>query len=134
MPPRKKQSCTSTGTKSKKTQSKTTSTAKARAKSTTKSSGKTTTTTPKKRKTQPSKPSVKNTTPRKRKVTGKEEIKFTRSRDKKLFPWSGTFPWRLENRKENKICWFQCFEHAEKYIRRYCLTSRQFKLQECAVE
>ena len=133
MPPRKKQSCTSTGTKSKKTQSKTTSTAKAKAKSTTKSSGKTTT-TPKKRKTQPSKPSVKNTTPRKRKATGKEEIKFTRSRDKKLFPWSGTFPWRLEDRKENKTCWFQCFEHAEKYIRRYCLTSRQFKLQECAVE
>ena len=133
MPPRKKQSCTSTGTKSKKTQSKTTSTAKAKAKSTTKSSGKTTTTTPKKRKTQQSKPSVKNTTPQKRKVTGKEEIKFTRSRDKKLFPWSDTFPWRLEDRKENKTCWFQCFDHAEKYIRRYRLTSRQFKLQECAV-
>lgn len=51
----------------------------------------------------------------------------------KLFPWVGTFPWRLEDRKEKKIAWFQCYDHAEKYIRRYNLTKLQYKLQEAAV-
>ena len=48
----------------------------------------------------------------------------------KLFPFVGTFPWRLEDRKEKKTCWFQCFDHAEKYILRYSLTKVQYKLQE----
>ena len=57
------------------------------------------------------------------------EIKYTKSKDIKLFPYA-TFLWRLEDRKENKVCHFQCFEHAEKYIRRYKLEPiKQYKLQ-----
>ena len=58
-----------------------------------------------------------------------EEIKWTKSKKKELFPYE-TFPWRLEDRKENKVCHFQCFEHVEKYIRRYDLKKKQYKLQE----
>ena len=65
-----------------------------------------------------------------RKRKPKEEpIKWTKSKDAKLFPYE-SFSWRLEDRKENKVCHFQCFEHAEKYIRRYQLTKLQYKLQE----
>jgi len=67
-------------------------------------------------------------TTRKRKVK-ETEIKWTKSKDTKLFPYS-TFPWRLEDRKENKVCHFQCYEHAEKYIRRYQLDKKEYKLQE----
>ena len=62
----------------------------------------------------------------------KEPIKFTKRKDDKLFPHAPTFPWRLEDRKENKTCWFQCFEHAEKYINRYNLQPKQYKLMEKA--
>ena len=62
----------------------------------------------------------------------KEPIKFTKRKDDKLFPHAQTFPWRLEDRKENKTCWFQCFEHAEKYINRYNLQPKQYKLMEKA--
>jgi len=66
----------------------------------------------------------------KRKTQLKEpEVKYTKSKDDKLFPHS-TFPWRLEDRKENKVCHFQCLDHAEKYIRRYKLEPiKQYKLQ-----
>ena len=65
-----------------------------------------------------------------RKRNAKEtEIKWTKSKDAKLFPWT-SFPWRLEDRKENKVCHFQCYEHAEKYIRRYKLEKKDYKLQE----
>lgn len=66
----------------------------------------------------------------KRKSKPKEsEIKYTKSKDTKLFPYV-TFPWRLEDRKDNKVCHFECFEHAEKYIRRYNLEPiKQYKLQ-----
>lgn len=58
-----------------------------------------------------------------------EEIKYTKSKDTKLFPYS-LFVWRLEDRKENKVCHFECFEHAEKYIRRYNLKPiKEYKLQ-----
>jgi hypothetical protein len=51
----------------------------------------------------------------------------------KLFPHLESFPWRLDDRKEKKTAWFQCYDHAEKYIRRYNLTKLQYKLQEAAV-
>jgi hypothetical protein len=51
----------------------------------------------------------------------------------KLFPHLASFPWRLDDRKEKKTAWFQCYDHAEKYIRRYKLTKLQYKLQEAAV-
>lgn len=58
-----------------------------------------------------------------------EEIKYTKSKDTKLFPYS-LFVWRLEDRKDNKVCHFECFEHAEKYIRRYKLKPiKEYKLQ-----
>jgi hypothetical protein len=68
----------------------------------------------------------------KKRTTKKESIKFTKRKDAKLFPHHETFPWRLEDRKENKTCWFQCFEHAEKYITRYNLESKDYKLMEKA--
>ena len=58
----------------------------------------------------------------------KELIKFTKSKNTELFPHA-TMIWRLEDRKENKLCWFQCYEHAEKYILRYKLKKLQYKLQ-----
>lgn len=67
-------------------------------------------------------------TTRKRKVK-ETEIKWTKSKDAKLFPWT-SFSWRLEDRRENKVCHFQCYEHAEKYIRRYQLDKKEYKLQE----
>jgi hypothetical protein len=45
-------------------------------------------------------------------------IKITKSRDKELFPWQ-SFLWRIDNLDEKRVCWFECEEHAEKYIRRY---------------
>jgi hypothetical protein len=46
------------------------------------------------------------------------QIKITKSRDVTLFPWR-TFLWRLDNLDEKRICWFQCEEHATKYINRH---------------
>ena len=67
--------------------------------------------------------------PKRKNKQKEQEIKYTKSKDDKLFPYA-TFPWRLEDRKENKVCHFQCFEHAEKYIRRYKLEPiKQYKLQ-----
>ncbi len=72
---------------------------------------------------------AKTTKSTKRKNTKKESIKFTKRKDPKLFPHS-SFTWRLENRLENKTCWFQNFDHAEKYINRYNLQSKDYKLME----
>lgn len=58
----------------------------------------------------------------------KEEIKCTRSREKDLFPHE-TFPFRLDHKDEKRVCWFQCYEHAEKYITRYSLTSKDYTLK-----
>jgi len=57
-----------------------------------------------------------------------EPIKYSKSKDKELFPHE-TMIWRLEDRREKKLCWFQCYEHVEKYIIRYKLTKVQYKLQ-----
>ena len=111
---KKNQQClTTTGTQSKKTKSTNTSTAKAKVKNTNTS------------KTQQKKPSVKRTTRQKHKDPG---IKYSRSKDLKLFPWVQTFPWRLDDRKENKVCHFQCLEHATKYILRYNYAPKHYKL------
>jgi len=59
-----------------------------------------------------------------------EEIKAVRSADKTLFPHV-TFPYRLDDKKENKVCWFSCYHHAEKYITRYRLSSKEYKLWHC---
>ena len=72
---------------------------------------------------------AKTTQPRKRKKVKEEPIKFTKRKDPKLFPHY-SFTWRLENRVENKTCWFQCFDHAEKYITRYSLQPKDYKLME----
>lgn len=45
-------------------------------------------------------------------------IKITKSRDRELFPWH-SFLWRVDNLDEKRTCWFECQEHAEKYIQRY---------------
>ena len=66
----------------------------------------------------------------KRKSKPKQEpVKYTKSKDAKLFPYA-TFPYRLEDRKENKVCWFECLEHATKYIERYKLQPiKEYRLQ-----
>ena len=66
------------------------------------------------------------TSTRKRKK--KEEIVVSNSRKAELFPHHPTFPYRLEDKKESKTCWFQCYEHAEKYINRYHMISKEYKL------
>ena len=68
------------------------------------------------------------TTKPKAKVKKKEEIKCTRSREKDLFPHE-TFPFRLDHKDEKRVCWFQCYDHAEKYITRYSLTSKDYTLK-----
>jgi len=45
-------------------------------------------------------------------------IKITKSKDRDLFPWE-KFLWRLDNLDEKRVCWFECEEHATKYIQRY---------------
>ena len=41
------------------------------------------------------------------------------SSDLALFPYVDTFPYRLEDKSEKKTCYFQCHEHAIKYVQRY---------------
>ena len=56
-------------------------------------------------------------TTRKAKVK-KLEFKPTRSREIKLFPHP-TFPYRVELKSEKRIAWFQCEEHAIKFLTRH---------------
>ena len=53
-------------------------------------------------------------------------IKFTNSKEEKLFPHYQSFPWRFEDKRENKTCWFQCQEHVEKYITRYNMSVKEY--------
>lgn len=46
------------------------------------------------------------------------DITVANSRKAELFPYP-TFPFRLEDKSENKTCWFACEDHAKKYIQRY---------------
>lgn len=68
------------------------------------------------------------TTKPKPKTKKKEEIRCTRSKEKELFPHE-TFTFRLDHKNEKRVCWFQCMEHAEKYIIRYSLTSKDYTLR-----
>lgn len=53
-----------------------------------------------------------------------------KSDDRPKFPYS-MFPVRLEHKDgtDNKICWFQCQEHAQKYIDRSSLKKNQYTLE-----
>ena len=69
------------------------------------------------------------TKPKSKRKPKEEPVKYTSSKDAKLFPYK-SMPWRLEDRKENKVCWFQCYEHAVKYIQRYNLQAiKEYNLQ-----
>ncbi len=95
-------SLTTTGTQSKAKKSTTTSTAKAKVKSTKTSTNNT-----------------KRTSTRSRQKQKDPGIKVLNSRKKEWFPHHQTFPIFLDDRSENKRCWFTCIEHAQKYIDRY---------------
>jgi hypothetical protein len=73
----------------------------------------------------------KSTTTKKTRKTKKEDFKFTftKSEEDKLFPHTPTFIWRLDDRRDNKICWFECQEHVEKYLNRYKMSSKEYKCQ-----
>lgn len=47
--------------------------------------------------------------------------------DKEEFPHEG-FPYRLEDKRENKTCFFQSEDHMNKYIARYKLNTKQYKI------
>jgi hypothetical protein len=46
-----------------------------------------------------------------------------------LFPHEN-FTWRLEinNKKDNKICWFECEYHAKKFISRHNMKKNEYSL------
>lgn len=54
---------------------------------------------------------------------------------KPKFPYS-MFPFRLEHKdgKDNKICWFQSEDHANKYITRAKLKPKEYTLESNNVE
>jgi len=79
-----------------------------------------TTTTPKAK----AKSTSKKTTSRKK----VPEIVPKNSRKKELFPHK-TFPYRLEIKKEKRICWFECPEHAIKEINRTNLQPKEYTYQ-----
>jgi len=41
------------------------------------------------------------------------------------FPYSN-FPYRVDDRKEKKICWFEHADQAEQYIKRHKLKKNEF--------
>ena len=49
--------------------------------------------------------------------------------DTSLFPYE-TFPYRLEfgEKKDITICWFECDEHLQKYLKRYKLDSKKVNI------
>jgi len=73
-----------------------------------------------------------STSPRKKtgKTSGKKktDIISVRSFDKKLFPHGDTFPYRLQDKRDDKLCWFTCLEHAEKYVTRYNMLPKEYRL------
>lgn len=46
-----------------------------------------------------------------------------------LFPYE-SFPYRIDlsDKKEKRICWFECEEHVNKYIKTHKLKKRDYKL------
>ena len=55
--------------------------------------------------------------------------------DKEKFPYS-KFPIRLEHKdaKEKRICWFECEEHLNKYLKRHNLKKKDIKIETCVPE
>lgn len=45
-----------------------------------------------------------------------------------LFPYD-TFPWRLEF--STTVCYFECEEHLQKYLDRYNMNPKEYKVQNC---
>jgi len=43
------------------------------------------------------------------------------------FPYSN-FLYRLEDKKDNKVCWFEYEDQAEQYIRRHKLKKKEYNL------
>lgn len=70
----------------------------------------------------------KTTKPKKLKNTKKEPIKFTKRKDLNLFPHGDYFPWRLDDKKDNKTCWFTDYHHVLTYLNRYKLQPKQYNI------
>ena len=66
--------------------------------------------------------------PKKQKNTKKEPIKFSKRKDLKLFPHGTYFPWRLDDKKDNKTCWFTDYHHLLTYLNRYKLQPKQYNI------
>ena len=54
-----------------------------------------------------------------KKKSSNNQIKLQNSRKLDLFPYIQTFPIYLEDKTDNKRCWFTCIDHAQKYVDRY---------------
>jgi len=46
------------------------------------------------------------------------------------FPYS-TFPFRLELKegKDKRVCWFECQEHVDRYLKRHNLKKKDYTLE-----
>lgn len=49
------------------------------------------------------------------------------------FPYSN-FPFRLDIKKEKRVCWFQCEEHMNKLIQRENLKPKDFEISTNGIE
>lgn len=68
------------------------------------------------------KPSSKQSTNKQQKKSdkiAKTKDSLVYSSDLALFPYVDMFPYRLEDKTEKKTCYFQCENHARKYVGRY---------------
>lgn len=54
-----------------------------------------------------------------KKKSSNNQIKLQNSRKLDLFPYIQSFPIYLEDKTDNKRCWFTCIDHAQKYVDRY---------------
>lgn len=58
----------------------------------------------------------------------KQHLKYTKRKDLKLFPHGTYFPWRLDDKKDNKTCWFTDYHHLLTYLNRYNLQPKQYNI------
>jgi len=49
--------------------------------------------------------------------------------ESELFPHE-SFPYRIDlmDKKDKRICWFECQEHADKFIKQHKLKKKDYKL------
>ena len=74
-------------------------------------------------------PKTSGTTNSSKKTTSRKKvIEPKNSRKQELFPHQ-TFPYRLEIKKQKRLCWFVCHEHALKEITRYNLQPKDYIYQ-----